>query len=572
VKLDAIKPQEFELEKEEQTMSESPLRDGSRHIVHAGETLSGIARQHGVTLSALLAANPEIHDPNRIAIGQIIAIPAQATPAAPPPSGEETGSEGLAPNADPNRILAQFQPAGASDATATQDGLVARSIRGVQASETMAETDRRRVMPQKAKFEAAARRFGLPPALLAAIASRESRGGAVLDAHGLGDHGHGFGVMQVDDRNSFAVVHEGGPFGQPHIDQATGILRDKLDEVKRTFPQLSEVEQLQAAVSRYNGGQRLLPPDSDRGTTGGDYMNDVWARAQFYARVERWSDGIPSPAAEAPAESPSPPERQPDDFVPAPSLEDVRDGRAALVLGQRGAAVRHVQLLLGVSVDGKFGSKTEGAVVAFQHAHGIDVLLDGEGKVGNATLAALEEAGKTISAAGTSIDPRNKTPQVHPELRRRLGMLAEALAGRGMQAMITDGLRTFAEQDAIFAQGRTKPGDIVTNARGGESNHNYGLAVDLYPVIEGRVFTAIPKDASREFRQRFEAVQQAIIEDAERLGLTSGAHFSRGDPPHVQLLAEDVLRPRQCLEIFRAHNNNLDAVWEEVNRRLQGTA
>jgi 2-hydroxychromene-2-carboxylate isomerase len=104
------------------------------------------------------------------------------------------------------------------------------------------------------------------------------------------------------------------------------------------------------------------------------------------------------------------------------------------------------------------------------------------------------------------------------------------------------------------------------------SNHNYGLAVDLYPVLDGRVFTNTPENASSEFRQRFKAIQQAIIEAAERLGLTAGARFSRPDPPHVQLLAENVLRPRQCLEIFRAHNDDLDAVWEEVNRRLQGTA
>jgi len=39
--------------------------------------------------------------------------------------------------------------------------------------------------------------------------------------------------------------------------------------------------------------------------------------------------------------------------------------------------------------------------------------------------------------------------------------------------------RTFAEQDALYAQGRTKPGQIVTNARGGWSLHNYGLAIDF---------------------------------------------------------------------------------------------
>jgi hypothetical protein len=46
---------------------------------------------------------------------------------------------------------------------------------------------------------------------------------------------------------------------------------------------------LQAAVSRYNGGHGLLPPRSDEGTTGGDYMNDVWARARYYAEEEDWT-------------------------------------------------------------------------------------------------------------------------------------------------------------------------------------------------------------------------------------------------------------------------------------------
>ena len=41
------------------------------------------------------------------------------------------------------------------------------------------------------------------------------------------------------------------------------------------------------------------------------------------------------------------------------------------------------------------------------------------------------------------------------------------------------GFRTFALQDALYAQGRTTPGAIVTNAKGGQSPHNYGLAVDV---------------------------------------------------------------------------------------------
>ncbi len=181
-------------------------------------------------------------------------------------------------------ILDLFQPAGASVKTAKQDHLPG----GVASSETMAKTDRNRVMAHKEKFKVAGLEHNLPPALLAAIASRESRGGAVLK-NGFGDGGHGFGIMQVDNRNPFPVQHDGGPAGQAHINQATQILTNKLVAVKAGFPDLTAVEQLEMAVSRYNGGAGKRPPNSDEKTTGGDYMNDVWARARFYARVENWS-------------------------------------------------------------------------------------------------------------------------------------------------------------------------------------------------------------------------------------------------------------------------------------------
>lgn len=250
------------------------------HRVQQGETLSSIARDKGVSLAALLAANPEITDANRIAVGQLIQIAASPPPA--PVSSADPGSE-------PNAILDRLHTGGASDKTAKQDKLPQQGIHGVPASEAMAETDRARVMRHKDKFNAAGQRLGMPPALLAAIASRESRGGNVLAADGTGDNGHGFGLMQVDDRNPFPVVRTKGPFGQPHIDQATEILKGKLDTVRLKFPGLAQEKQLATAVSRYNGGRGKPHPDSDLGTTGGDYMNDVWARARFYARVEDWT-------------------------------------------------------------------------------------------------------------------------------------------------------------------------------------------------------------------------------------------------------------------------------------------
>jgi hypothetical protein len=253
-------------------------------------------------------------------------------------------------------------------------------------------------------------------------------------------------------------------------------------------------------------------------------------------------------------------------FVPAPSLDDVRSGRDALQVGQKGDAVARAQLLLGVFDDGRFGQNTRRAVVAFQQAQGLGLSAADEGKIGRATLAALETANASILGSIAKVDKRNKMIHLHPAFRKALAVLAEALDRRGMAALITDGFRSFAEQDALFAQGRTTRGKIVTKAKGGESNHNYGLAVDLYPVLDGRVLTDVPPGTVPA--RRFKDTQQAIIDEAERAGLSSGIHFSSVDPPHVQLLAENVLKPRVCLDIFRAHSNDFDAVWAEASRHV----
>lgn len=57
---------------------------------------------------------------------------------------------------------------------------------------------------------------------------------------------------------------------------------------------------------------------------------------------------------------------------------------------------------------------------------------------------------------------------------------AEAeMAASGVTVEVISGLRSWAAQAALYAQGRTKPGPIVTKARPGSSWHNYGLAIDL---------------------------------------------------------------------------------------------
>ena len=66
-------------------------------------------------------------------------------------------------------------------------------------------------------------------------------------------------------------------------------------------------------------------------------------------------------------------------------------------------------------------------------------------------------------------------------------MLESMLAEHGIKVLFTWGYRSIEQQDALYAIGRTKPGSIVTKARGGYSWHNYGLAADYAFVINDKV-------------------------------------------------------------------------------------
>lgn len=66
--------------------------------------------------------------------------------------------------------------------------------------------------------------------------------------------------------------------------------------------------------------------------------------------------------------------------------------------------------------------------------------------------------------------------------QRRVRQWLDEMVQTGIRPLIYCGLRTFEEQTALYAQGRTKPGRIVTKAKPGESYHNYGLAFDWVPV------------------------------------------------------------------------------------------
>ena len=76
-------------------------------------------------------------------------------------------------------------------------------------------------------------------------------------------------------------------------------------------------------------------------------------------------------------------------------------------------------------------------------------------------------------------------PAVADEVTELINV-ANAKLPANVQIRIVQGLRTIAEQDALYDQGRTKPGKIVTKAKGGSSIHNYGLAIDFVLLIDGK--------------------------------------------------------------------------------------
>lgn len=76
---------------------------------------------------------------------------------------------------------------------------------------------------------------------------------------------------------------------------------------------------------------------------------------------------------------------------------------------------------------------------------------------------------------------------LNPEFAAKLTLFEKKLAANGIKIMLTCGYRSIEEQNRLYALGRTKPGKKVTNARGGYSWHNFGLAADYVFVVNGKV-------------------------------------------------------------------------------------
>jgi len=113
---------------------------------------------------------------------------------------------------------------------------------------------------------------------------------------------------------------------------------------------------------------------------------------------------------------------------------------------------------------------------------------------------------------------------LHPKLQELANAFKDACEGQNFPVSIYFTLRTIEEQDALYAQGRTTPGKIVTNAKGGESYHNYGLAFDAAPLNS---------DLSINWNDPTLYAKMGII--GQSVGLEWGGRFKTiVDRPHFQ--------------------------------------
>lgn len=174
-------------------------------------------------------------------------------------------------------------------------------------------------------------------------------------------------------------------------------------------------------------------------------------------------------------------------------------------------------------------------------------------------------------------DPAGHLRRTHPEFRARFLEMVTALAARGVRLRVTDGMRTIEEQDKLYEKGRhlkdgkwvcdkPKCRGKVTSVKGGFSNHNYGMAVDSYPLVDG-VFHN-PGNVPSSVWKRYQDLQNQIGQEAERVGLAWGGRWKDPyDPPHVQLLRQELFPTQECRRIFL--ESGLKGVWEAATRRLR---
>lgn len=122
-------------------------------------------------------------------------------------------------------------------------------------------------------------------------------------------------------------------------------------------------------------------------------------------------------------------------------------------------------------------------------------------------------------------------PAIRQEARDIYGEICEALTGNAI-CRFTHTLRDFDEQAQLYASGRTIKGPWKTNAKPGQSYHNYGLAIDICLIVDG-------KQAIWDIKKDFDGDKQAdwmeCVNVFKKYGWTWGGDWAKNpDGPHFE--------------------------------------
>ncbi|WP_237389773.1 M15 family metallopeptidase [Bacillus sp. USDA818B3_A] len=123
--------------------------------------------------------------------------------------------------------------------------------------------------------------------------------------------------------------------------------------------------------------------------------------------------------------------------------------------------------------------------------------------------------------------------ELNPIVKERSNQLIQQAAKKGIVVVITDSFRSAEDQDKLYAQGRTTEGTIVTNAKGGESFHNYGLAIDFaLETPSGDVVW----DRGYDRNGNGKADWAEVVQMAKALGFEWGGDWTGfKDYPHLEM-------------------------------------
>lgn len=154
---------------------------------------------------------------------------------------------------------------------------------------------------------------------------------------------------------------------------------------------------------------------------------------------------------------------------------------------------------------------------------------------------------------------------LYPDFGHRVACVAEEYYQKHkMKLQILETIRSFKKQNELYAKGRSMPGAIVTKARGGYSDHHYGIATDVGFAGADPFLKKLAESKRPEDRKRFDFYWNELGSIAEEHGLIWGGRWKGlGDKPHLCINYGPSIND---IYAFFTEHRDLAALWNKFDR------